>query len=172
MKKKLLLPFILIIFSLTCFGQSAPWKTYTFHEGHYSINFPDLPVESFEYDSSTSVTFKINLATYEISETEVLMSSSIDMSKSDADKKPIKQLLEDSRDGAASSLKASKVTTLATVLTGEPYIEFTFSTDDFVGKDRIYFINKTQYSLITIFSAKTGIPAAADKFIRSFKHLN
>ena len=51
------------------------------------------------------------------------------------------------------------------------YIEFTFETDDFTGKDRIYLINKFQYSIITIFSKKSGIKPTADKFITSFKSL-
>src|ERR1017187_7360643 len=81
----------------------------------------------------------------------------------------LKQMLENSRDGAAGSMKATKVTTLSTNLGENPYIEFTFTADDFTGKDRIYLINKFQYSIITIFSLKSGIPATADKFITSFK---
>ena len=64
---------------------------------------------------------------------------------------------------------ATKVNTLETNLGTNPYIEFTFATDDFVGKDRIYLINKFQYSIITIFSTKTGLKSDADKFIKSFK---
>ena len=66
-------------------------------------------------------------------------------------------------------MKATKVTTLETKLGDTPYIEFTFSTDEFTGKDRIYVINKYQYSVITIFTLKNGLPPTADKFINTFK---
>ena len=68
-------------------------------------------------------------------------------------------MLEDSRDGAVGSMKADTLATTAIQTTGStPYIEFTFRSAEFKGKDRIYIINKHQYSLVTIFSLKVGIP--------------
>ncbi|MDB5282409.1 MAG: hypothetical protein JWO06_1484 [Bacteroidota bacterium] len=171
MKKKLSILAIALTFAFNTYAQNA-WKTFTLPEGHYSVNFPGAPKESVQYDSSTAITFKINLALYEISETEVLMASATDMSLSQANEKSVKQFLEDSRDGATSSMGATKVTTLATMLTGDPYIEFTFSSDDFIGKERVYYIKGFQYSLISLFPLKKGIGPEADKFLKSFKHLN
>ena len=68
-------------------------------------------------------------------------------------------------------MKATNVTTLTTELSDKPYIEFTFELDGFVGKDRIYVINKVQYSLITIFAKGSGLNTSADRFIMSFKSL-
>ena len=99
------------------------------------------------------------------------MAGWIDMNSFYPDGKAIKEMLENSRDGAIASMKATSVTTLATVVSENPYIEFTFETDDLVGKDRIYLINKIQYSLITIFSKGVGVKPSADKFIMSFKIL-
>ena len=171
MKKILALSLVVMALSFTGFAQSDAWVTYKSNPGHFSLSFPVMPQESVEYDSSSAYTFKINLVTYEIDANSVLMASWTDMSGTGATTKTIKQLLEDSRDGTTGAIKATKVTTTATNLTGDPYIEFTFSGPDFVGKDHIYYINQVQYSLITIFSPLKGIPADADKFIGSFKYL-
>ena len=171
MKRILQLISIIMLMPLINFAQSDEWITYKCKEGHYIINYPGIPKETAQYDSSGGTLLKINLVEYEIDENTVLMSSWIDMSHSIVPEKSIKQLLEDNRDGAAGALQATNVTTLATNLTGDPYIEFTFSTKEFAGKDRIYFINKFQYSIITIFAGEKDLSSVADKFIGSFKHL-
>ena len=170
MKKNFLFLIILTAVFINGFSQSSAWHTYTFKDGHFSISFPGKPEESVQYDSSGASILKMNMQTYTIGDNTVFMSSWTDMSALSLSDKSIKQLLEDSRDGAVQSLQATNVVTTATVLTGEPYIEFAFSTEEFTGKDRIYFINKVQYSIITIFSAKDGLSPDADKFITSFKH--
>ncbi len=107
----------------------------------------------------------------EVSDSEVYMSSFIDAHSFFPDDKSLKQILEDSaRDGAANSLNATNVITTATNLGENPYIEFLFTSADFKGKDRIYVINKFQYSVLMIVSLNKDL-TNADKFITSFKHL-
>ena len=172
MKKILLLPFVVMALHFAAYSQSAAWQTYTNHENSYSVSFPGKPEITEQFDSSTGVVMKITLATAGIGDDVVFMSSSVNMAGTHATEKPIQQFLEDSRNGSLQSMNVSESKTLATVLTGkEPYIEFTFSTANFTGKDRIYFINNVQYSLISIFSLTKGIGSEADKFIKSFKHL-
>jgi hypothetical protein len=170
MKRILLLPIILLVLSFTGRGQSSQWIPYTSTEGHYSINFPDKPEVTVEDDTSAGYLLKIHFASYTPNDDVVLMAGWIDMSAHYDNEKTMKEMLEGSRDGAAGSMKASNVVTITTNLKDDPYIEFVFSTDAFTGKDRIYIINKVQYSLITIFSLKDGISPDADKFIGSFKH--
>ena len=146
---------------------------YTTTQGHCSIQFPDKPEESTDTSKSDNGTpFQIHLATYSPTANEVYMLGWINMDGFYPQDKPIQKILEDSRDGATNSLGASEVKTLKTNLSKEPYIEFSFKGPDFIGKDRIYIINKHQYSVITLFGKQTTLPASADKFINSFKHLN
>ncbi len=170
MKKFLFMPLLAVIAVLFSFTPANQWELYTSAEGHFSITFPGKPEESVQDDrTEDNVIFKIHLATVAPSDDEVYMTGWIDMRSFYPKDKAIKQMLEDSRDGATASMRATKVTTLATDLGDKPYIEFTFETEEFTGKDRIYVINKFQYSIITIFSLKKGILPSADKFISSFK---
>ena len=175
--KKNLMKRLTLIFALICsaglisFATPDSWTTYTSNDGHFHITFPGKPEESAQDDKAEDGTpSTIHFSTYSASDNEVYMAGWIDMTNCFPKDLPMKKMLENRRDGAATSLSAKEVTTITTNVDGDPYIEFTFATDDFVGKDRIYIINKFQYSIITIFSAKTGISASADKFITSFRH--
>lgn len=169
--RKILLLSLIVSFALASHAQADTWKTYSSREGHYSIAFPTMPKETVEYDSTSANILKIHFATCESGDNSVLMAGWIDMSAITVPEKPIKELLEASRDGATASMKATKVTTTALNLTGEPYIEFAFSSDGFEGKDRIYYINKVQYSLIAIYGPNEPIKSQVDKFIGSFKYI-
>ena len=173
MKRYLLVPALFLILGLVSFRIPDNWVKYTSAEGHFSISFPGKPEESVQDDKSDDGTpFQIHLSTYSPTDNYVYMVGWIDMTTFYPKNIELKQMLENSRDGATQSMKATKVETLTTNLGVNPYIEFTFSTNDFVGKDRIYIINKFQYSLITIFSVKTGIKSNVDGFITSFRHSN
>ena len=170
MKRYLVIPAILVLAGLFSFVPATTWQKYTSTEGRYSISFPGKPEESSDTDKSEDGTpFKIHFATYAPSDSEVFMTGWIDMTKFYPKDGSLKQMLENSRDGATKSMQASKVETTAINLGDKPYIEFTFVSEQFTGKDRIYLINKFQYSIITIFSLSTGIPPVADQFIASFK---
>lgn len=154
-----------------CAFTPVKWATYKSAEGHYSILFPGTPTVSVEETKTEDgLPFKMHMASLSPSDNEVYMVGWVDMSGFYPKEKSIKQILEDSRDGAAGEMKATNVVTTATNLSGNPYIEFIFSTADFVGKDRIYIINKHQYSVIAINSGTQGVPPAADKFINSFRY--
>jgi hypothetical protein len=177
MKKYIIVPVALLFISaLVSFktpGVGAAWVKYTSTEGHFSMNFPGKPEESSQDDKSDNGTaFKIHFASYSPTQNDVYMAGWIDMTGFYPEDKDMKEMLEASRDGATESMKATDIKTITTSLGKEPYIEFTFKTDDFVGKDRIYIINKFQYSIITIFSKKTGLSPNVDKFITSFKHID
>ncbi len=170
MKKYLIIPVLLVMAGIFGFRPVGNWQKFTSQDGHYSISFPGKPEESTQDDKSDDGTpFKIHLTNYSPNDDEVYMVGWIDMNAFFPKDLSMKQMLENSRDGATGSMKATKVTTIETNLGAKPYIEFTFAADGFIGKDRIYIINKFQYSIITIFSDKTGISANADKFIQSFK---
>ena len=163
---------LLCILAFTGFKPADEWQVYTSREGKFTILFPGKAEESVQNDTTAAgVPFKINFATYSATDNEVYMAGWIDMNNFYPEGKTIQQMLDDSRDGAVESMHAANVVTLETVTIGEPYIEFTFQSDDFVGKDRIYLIHKFQYSIITIFSKSVGIPGNADKFIKSFRSL-
>jgi hypothetical protein len=170
MKKSLLVSGAAVILLLGSFIYIDGWVKYTSAEGKYSISFPAKPTESAENDTTDGhVPFTMHMATYAPSNDEVYLSSFIDMTAFYPKDKTLKQLLEDSRDGAAGSMKATNVITTATNLGKNPYIEFTFTASQLSGKDRIYVIDKFQYSVIYINSASKSM-ADADKFITSFKH--
>ncbi len=171
MKRLVLIPAaLLLLVAISSFRFADSWMKYSSSEGHYSISFPGKPEESTQDDKTDDGTpFKIHFASFSPTDDEVYMAGWIDMTNFYPKDKDLKTVLEDSRDGAAGSMKA-KVTSTTTNLNNNPYIEFTFETESFVGKDRIYVINKFQYSIITIFSTKTGISAKADKFIGSFTY--
>lgn len=171
MKKYIVLPVIAVALLLSGFKAAETWAIFKSAEGHYSIMFPGKVEESVE-DSKTGdgKVFKMHLAMCTPSEDALYMVGWVDMTGFYVNDKPMKQMLEDSRDGAAAQLNATDVTTTATNLNGDPYIEFTFATKEFVGKDRIYIIDKHQYSLITMFTPTKGMGPGADKFITSFKY--
>jgi hypothetical protein len=168
--KKLLIPIVAVLLPLFSIAQKDDWPTHTSAAGHYSIAFPGRPQESVEHDSTGPRVTDINMAIYEINDSDVLMLSWVDFTKMDLGRKSVKELLETSRDGALSTLNATDVVTTATVLKGDPYIEFTFRSGEFRGKDRVYIIDKMQYSILGIFSSDKGLKAYADKYISSFKH--
>lgn len=171
MKRILLLLVLMPVMAFCHYGPGTEWYLYKSDSGHFSIRYPAKPDESSEVQKADNGTpFTIHYATYSVSDDEVLMAGWIDMTDFYPANTELKQMLENSRDGAVASMKAKNVQTLTTNLGENPYIEFTFASDDFVGKDRIYIINKFQYSIITIFSAKTGLPPMADTFIRSFRY--
>ncbi len=169
MKKFLLIPVLAIMTVCSSFTPASDWEKYTSSEGHFSISFPGKPEESVQDDETDdNVFYKIHSATYAPSEAEAYITGWADMTTVFPKNKTIKQFLEDCRDNVTRSMRALQVNTTATELGDKPYIEFTFASDEATGKDRIYLINKFQYSIITIFSLKTGIPPSADKFIGSF----
>jgi hypothetical protein len=173
MKKYMVISAILVLTVLFSFIPADTWQKYTSQEGHFSVSFPGKPDERTDDSKMDDGTpFKIHLATYSTFDDEVYMVGWIDMTEFYPKDKELKKILENSRDGAVESMKATNVVTKAINLTGSPYIEFTFNSDQFTGKDRIYLINKFQYSLITIFSLSKGIPPAADKFIGTFKQIS
>ncbi len=173
MKKIWFIPVITVALLLSnlSYGQTS-WTKYSSSLGSFSINFPGAYEESTQMDTSDAgKPFKIHFASYTPNDDVVYMAGWIDMYNIYPADKSLKQILEDSRDGAMESLKATNIKTLNTSLVGEPYIEFTFGSEDMVGKERIYLINKFQYSIITLFAKTKVLPADADKFITSFKHL-
>jgi len=171
MKRGLLLSCIATIILLGSFTSSKDWYKYTSTEGKYSINFPGKPTESVQSDTGENGSvLTIHMATYEVSETQVYLSSFIDMHSYYPESKSLKQILEDSRDGATASMSATNIVTTATNLGKNAYIEFTFNTSELTGKDRIYMIDKFQYSVIVLNSKDKGL-GDADKFITSFTHL-
>ncbi len=172
MKKHLLLAVAIVAIFLTSFRYSTTWTKYASREGHFSIDFPGKPTESAQDDTSyIQKPFRIHYATYFPDDSEGYMADWIDIHKTYPKEKNIKQILEIFRDGAMRSVIATTVTTTATILGKEPYIEFTFTSKDFAGKGRIYVINKFQYSIITLCAIDAGISPDADRFIRSFRHV-
>jgi hypothetical protein len=170
MKRLFLIPVIALLLPLTGLAQKGTWPVHTSAEGHFSVTFPGTPQESVEYDSSGAEVTKINLAMYEINDSDVLMLSWVSFAHLDLGQKSVKELLETSRDGALSALGATDIVTTATVLTGDPYIEFTFRSGGMLGKDRVYIIHKMQYSILGIFSSDRGLATYADRYIGSFKY--
>lgn len=149
------------------------WYRYSSSNGHFSASFPAKPDESADKQTTADGTpFDIDYVTYSPSDSEVYMIGYIDMNGFYPSDKSLKDILENSRDGATGSLEATSANTLAINLEGNPYMEFTFTGAKIAGKDRIYVINKFQYSIITIFSASQGISPNADKFINSFSYSN
>lgn len=170
MKYVLFIPVLVIIAALCSFAPDGSWVNYRSAEGHFSIIFPGKPEESTQDDTTADkIPFKIHFVTYSPKDDEVYIAGWIDMTLFYPKDKDMKEMLEGSRNGAVESMKATDVKTVALNLGEKPYIEFTFAGDSFAGKDRIYIINKFQYSIITMFSGKAGVPPSADKFITSFK---
>lgn len=138
--KTLLIPALFAcVLSLSASKPTKDWQLFSSTEGHFSIKFPGKYDESTQDDKSDNgTTFKIHLATFSPTDDEVYMAGWIDMRNFFPKDVEIKQMLENSRDGATNSMKATTVKTLTTELYDKPYIEFTFEADNFVGKDRIY----------------------------------
>ena len=161
--------FVVVALSLLSFRYPGTWVKYTSAKGHFSIEFPGSPTENTVVDTTDNN--KIHYATYFPNDSEGYLTDWIDMTKTYPAKKGIKQILEDGRDGAMRSLIATNIITTATNLDKEPYIEFAFTNKEFAGRGRIYLIDKIQYSIITLFSLEAGISPDANKFIKSFRHL-
>ena len=162
----------LIAFILFGFTSPATWTKYVSKQGHFTIEFPGHPTENNVIDTADKKKpVTIHYVTYFPTDTEGYMADWIDISKKYPKEKTLKQILEESRDGALQSIKATFSATTATYLGKDPYIEFSFTSNEFAGKGRIYVINMFQYSIITLFPITSGISADADKFIKSFKHL-
>lgn len=146
-------------------------QRYTSTSGHFSITFPG----PFEESSDTTVlgdgrVLTVNMASYAPSDEVVYMTSWVDMRDILSDDASVTNLLVNSRDGSTNSMGATRVNTVAMDATSDrPFIEFTFATEDLVGKERIYMVDNYQYALMTIFSKAMGVPSSADDFIRSFK---
>jgi hypothetical protein len=170
MKKYFALPLLLAAVNLVGFLPVNNWVKYTSAVGHFSITFPGKPEESVQDDKNADGTpVKIHFATYAPNENEVYIVGWTDIASSFPKRADLKLLLAQSKDAATTSMKAKKVTTLSTNTGKQPYIEFTFSGEGFTGKERIYIVNKVQYSVITMFSVKTGVQPTANQFITSFK---
>ena len=172
MKKILFAGLICFAAFIVSFSSPDSWYKYTTTQGHASISFPGKPDESIDTSRADNGTpFKIHFSTYSPTDDIVYMMGWIDMNGFYPQDRSMQKILEDSRDGATGSLGATEVKTINTNLVNEPYIDFTFAGADFVGKERIYVIDKFQYSVITLFSKTKTIPADADKFITSYKHI-
>ena len=145
-------------------------QRFTSATGHFSITFPGAVEESTDttaLDDGRILT--LGMASHAPNDDVVYMASWTDMSNVVPDDASIKSLLENSRDGSTGSMGATEVKTLALDPVGiHPFIEFTFGSDAMVGRERIYFVNKTQYALMTIFANVKSVPASAEAFIRSF----
>ena len=171
MRKLLFIALIAMLMPSLGFGQGEAWTTYSSTPGHFSVSFPGTPQESVEYDSSGPSILAIHLINYEVGERGILMAGWTDFSKTNLGGKTVKAILEDSRYGAMGSMKATNIVTTTTVLTGEAYIEFTFKTEGYVGKERIYYVGNIQYSVITLFTTAADLDAYADRFLHSYRHI-
>jgi hypothetical protein len=172
MSRYLNISLLVIATGLMSFIPANAWVKYTSAAGHFSVSFPDKPQESEQDDKNPDGTSaKIHIATYARSNEEVYIVTWFNLGSFFPKDKTMKQMLEESRDGAMNSMKAKKVTTTTTFLGKNPYIEYTFSGEDFIGKERIYLVNKTQYSVIAIYAVKAGLGTDADKFLSSFTYM-
>jgi len=171
MKKLLLLPAIMLIVFLVSFMPPDGWSTFTSGLGHYAISFPGNPSEHSENDTTeNNVPFAIHTISYSRADTEIYILGWIDMTRFYPNDKNVLQVLDDARKGAVSSLQGTDVNIIKTNLESNPFIEFTFRSHGYTGKERIFIINKFQYSIITL-GPSTGITPDMDRFISSFQHL-
>ena len=172
MNKSVLLLLVSFTMVLVSFAPAETWTKYISKEGHYSIEFPGQPAETKKEDTTGGgKAIVLHYATWFPNDSEGYMADWADLRRNYPENKTIKQILEQSRDGAMRSLGAANVITTAIIETRDPYIAFAFTSTDFTGRGRIYIINKFQYSIITLFSRNAGISKDADRFIRSFKYL-
>ena len=93
MKNLILLSVLITAFSFTGFTQNAEWTSYKSDDGHYSISFPGKPEITSELDTSSGIKLKINMAEYEKDEKTVFIASWIDLGKTAAAEKNIKDLV-------------------------------------------------------------------------------
>ena len=172
MKNQLLILSLFVACILCSFAPKSEFTKYISKEGRFSINFMGKPEESAQMEESADgIPFKVHFVQYTPDDYHVYMVGWTDMKDIFPKNVSIQKILENSRDGATASMKAKKVNTLKTHLGENPYIEFTFESDDFMGKDRIYLVNKIQYSVITLFKKADKLPRDAEEFINSFKLL-
>ena len=170
--KKLFLPAIICSLFLFSFTYVQDWVKYISSEGHYTIFFPVTPIESTTTDTTEDkIPYLFHYATCAPVDTEVYLAGWTDMSSYYPKDKTIKQLLEETRDKSIAPMHVVSVATSKIELGEDPFIEFTFRTTEYVGKERLYIINKFQYSIITLGSLTTGVTQKMDKFITSFKYL-
>src|ERR1035437_1893777 len=157
MKKGISIPALFILLFLVSFKYSDNWVTYKSIEGHYSMSFPGTPTESEssqKSDNGNSMT--LHLATYSHDTNVAYMSDWVNIGADYPANKTITQILEDSRDAAVKNINATSVTTKLN-LSGNPFVEYSFKSKDFVGKGRFYIINKYQYGIIAIYGSKMEI---------------
>ncbi|MBK9483446.1 MAG: hypothetical protein IPO02_16025 [Bacteroidetes bacterium] len=172
MKNQLFILSLFVACILCSFAPKSEFTKYISKEGRFSINFMGKPEESSQMEESADgIPFKVHFVQYTPDDYHVYMVGWTDMKDIFPKNVSIQKILENSRDGATASMKAKKVNTLKTHLGENPYIEFTFESDDFMGKDRIYLVNKIQYSVITLFKKADKLPRDAEEFINSFKLL-
>ena len=170
MSRNLVIPLLVITTGFLSFMPVSAWVKYTSKAGHFSVSFPDKPQETEQEDKNPDGTpARIHVVTYARSNEEVYIATWFNLGSFYPKDKTMKQMLEESRDGAMNSMKEKKVTTTTTFLGKNPYIEYTFTGDEFIGKERVYLVNKMQYSVIAIYSLKAGLSKDADKFLTSFK---
>jgi len=164
-KRIWLLCAVIILLPLSGFRHPAEWTIFTSTMGHYAISFPGFPTEKADIEHD------IHILSYAPSDTEVYILAWTDMRKYYPANKTITELLEEGRDGAIESMKATNLQTL-NVVTGEsPYIEFTFRTPHIAGKERIYIVNKFQYSVMALADPNTGLTPGLEKFLTTFIYL-
>lgn len=162
--------FLLILFS---FKYLDIWVDYKSSEGHYSISFPGKPVESLDSNKThEGKPYAIHYASYSPVHDETYIIGWFDMSSFYPEDKTMSKILEHYQDKACELLKTTIKTTLKINLEGDPFIEFSFSNDNWKGKSRIYVINKYVYTILTLFSTKKEIHDFSDRFIQSFKHID
>jgi hypothetical protein len=172
MKKRILLAIAPLVSTLFFSAPIAAqdWQAYTSAAGHFSINFPGAATETEQTDTTSEGTpVTIHFVTYSASEIETYTVGWVDMTDGYPEDMPVEQMLENSRDGTAQGLNATILTTV-TDTTATPFVEFTFAASDYVGKDRLYLIDKFQYSVMAAFPVGSGITPDADTFIASFTH--
>ncbi len=172
MKRFLLLPIIILTAALVSFSYADNWTIYTSDMGHYAISFPGNPLERSEFDTTEdNVPFAVHFLSYSQADTQVYILGWINVAKFYPVGKNITEILQDYKNEAAQSMNAYEVVVLNTNTGRYPYIEFTFKTNNFIGKDRIYVVNKYKYSVIALGPPATGITPDMDKFVTSFLYL-
>jgi hypothetical protein len=159
------------VYSVLFFSCKPAWQNYKSTEGHCAINFPGKSVEHTQsLDAANGAKLLIHLVDYSSVNASCMLAWT-DMNSCYPAEKSMTQILEASRDGAVANMQATDVETIKTNLENEPYIEFTFKTDKFIGKDRIYMIDKIQYSVIYLTTAGTLEDPNIERFFASFRHI-
>ena len=164
-KRVWLLCVVSISLLLVSFKTTDEWLIITSTMGHYAISFPGYPTEKTRGNND------VHILSYSPTDSEVLILAWTDMHKYYPANKKISELLEDAMDGAITSMDATDVKTTNLVLNANPYIEFTFNTPHITGKERIYIINKFQYSVMALGAPASGITQGMEHFLTTFIYL-